>query len=76
MIGEFHKFRAGQLWNTIDERFLDPRYLPDEWDDPEDPLYRLPRPLGNLDLPAVGQGRKRTRPVRAPGAAVRLLGRS
>ena len=23
MIGEFHKFRAGQLWNTIDERFLD-----------------------------------------------------
>jgi hypothetical protein len=46
MIGEFHKFRAGQLWNTIDERFLDPRYLPDEWDDPENPLYRLPRPLG------------------------------
>jgi hypothetical protein len=50
MIGEFHKFRAGQLWNTIDERFLDPRYLPDEWDDPEDPLYRLPRPLGNPQL--------------------------
>jgi hypothetical protein len=48
MIGEFHKFRAGQLWNTIDERFLDPRYLPDEWDEPEHPLYRLPRPLGNL----------------------------
>jgi hypothetical protein len=46
MIGEFHKFRAGQLWNTIDERFIDPRYLPDEWDDPENPLYRLPRPLG------------------------------
>ena len=45
MIGEFHKFRAGQLWNTIDERFLDPRYLPEEWDDPEHPLYRLPRPL-------------------------------
>jgi hypothetical protein len=50
MIGEFHKFRAGQLWNTIDERFLDPRYLPDEWDDPEHPLYRLPRPLGNPQL--------------------------
>ncbi len=50
MIGEFHKFRAGQLWNTIDERFLDPRYLPDEWDDPEFPLYRLPRPLGNPSL--------------------------
>ena len=50
MIGEFHKFRAGQLWNTIDERFLDQRYLPDEWDDPEHPLYRLPRPLGNPQL--------------------------
>ncbi len=50
IIGEFHKFRAGQLWNTIDERFLDPRYLPDEWDDPEFPLYRLPRPLGNPRL--------------------------
>jgi hypothetical protein len=50
IIGEFHKFRAGQLWNTIDERFLDPRYLPDEWDDPEDPLYRLPRPLGDPRL--------------------------
>jgi hypothetical protein len=50
MIGEFHKFRAGQLWNTIDERFLDPRYLPEEWDDPECPLYRLPRPLGNPRL--------------------------
>jgi hypothetical protein len=50
MIGEFHKFRAGQLWNTIDERFLDPRYLPEEWDDPEFPLYRLPRQLGNPRL--------------------------
>jgi len=50
MIGEFHKFRAGQLWNTIDERFLDPRDLPEEWDDPECPLYRLPRPLCNPQL--------------------------
>jgi hypothetical protein len=50
MIGEFHKFCAGRLWNTIDERFLDPQYLPDEWDDPENPLYRLPRPLGNRQL--------------------------
>jgi hypothetical protein len=32
IIGEFHKHRAGQLWNTIDERFMDPRSLPDEWD--------------------------------------------
>jgi hypothetical protein len=47
MIGEFHKLRPGQLWNTIDERFLDPRYLPDEWNDPENPLYRLRLPLGD-----------------------------
>jgi hypothetical protein len=59
MIGEFHKFRAGQLWNTIDERFLDPRYLPEEWDDPECPLYRLPRPLGNPRL-ARGWARSKT----------------
>ena len=45
IIGEFHKHRAGQLWNTIDERFMDPRSLPEEWDDPEHPLYKLPRPL-------------------------------
>jgi Domain of unknown function (DUF4372) len=45
VIGEFHKYRAGQLWNTIDERFMHPRSLPDEWDDPEHPLYKLPRPL-------------------------------
>jgi hypothetical protein len=45
IIGEFHKHRADQLWNTIDERFIDPRFLPDEWDDPEHPLYKLPRPL-------------------------------
>jgi hypothetical protein len=57
MIGEFHKFRPGQLWNTIDERFLDPRYLPDEWNDPEHPLYRLPRPLGN---PQLARGRARS----------------
>jgi hypothetical protein len=59
IIGEFHKFRAGQLWNTIDERFLDPRYLPDEWDDPENPLYRLPRPLGNPQL-ARGWAKSKT----------------
>jgi hypothetical protein len=60
MIGEFHKFRAGQLWNTIDERFLDPRYLPEEWDDPE---FRFTDCLANLaipDLSAVGQNRKHT----------------
>jgi hypothetical protein len=58
IIGEFHKFRPGQLWNTIDERFLDPQYLPDEWNDPENPLYRLPRPLGNPQ-PARGWVRSR-----------------
>jgi hypothetical protein len=58
IIGEFHKFRPGQLWNTIDERFLDPQYLPDEWNDPENQLYRLPRPLGNPQ-PARGWARSR-----------------
>jgi hypothetical protein len=56
MISEFHKFRPGQLWNTIDERFLGPRYLPDEWNDPENPLYRLRRPLGDPH-PARGWAR-------------------
>jgi len=31
MIGELHKNHAGQLWNTIDERFMDSQYLPAEW---------------------------------------------
>ena len=53
IIGEFHKHRAGQLWNTIDERFMDPRSLPDEWDDPEHPLYKLPRPLLRSSIPAA-----------------------
>ena len=48
LIGQFHKGHAGQLWNTIDERFLDPKYLPDEWTNPVEPMYRLPRPLGWL----------------------------
>ena len=70
MIGEFHKFRAGQLWNTVDERFLDPRYLPDEWDDPEKPALPTASPTRQtLNLPAVGQGRKRTGPGWVPGAA-------
>jgi hypothetical protein len=42
---EFHKFHTDQLWNTIDERFMDPRWLPEKWHDPESVLYRLPRPL-------------------------------
>jgi hypothetical protein len=29
LIGQFHKEHTGQLWNTIDERFLDPRFLPE-----------------------------------------------
>lgn len=53
IINEFHKRRAGQLWNTIDERFMDPQFLPDEWDDPEHPLYKLRRPLvrNQMDSP-------------------------
>jgi hypothetical protein len=49
LIAEFHKFRTDQLWNTIDERFMDPRWLPENWHDPENVLYRLPRPLAVID---------------------------
>ena len=44
VIGNFHKSRPGQLWNTIDERFLDKRFLPKDWDAPENPLYKVARP--------------------------------
>jgi hypothetical protein len=54
LIAEFHKFRTDQLWNTIDERFMDPRWLPEKWHDPENMLYRLPRPLV---IPATPCGR-------------------
>ena len=40
----FHRFRTDQLWNTVDERFLDRRWLPEQWNDPENEVYRLPRP--------------------------------
>jgi hypothetical protein len=42
LIAEFHKYRTDQLWNTIDERFMDPRWVPEKWHDPENALYRLP----------------------------------
>jgi hypothetical protein len=45
LLAEFHKFRTDQLWNTIDERFMDRRWLPEKWHHPENVLYRLPRPL-------------------------------
>jgi hypothetical protein len=45
MIGEVHKNHSGQLWNTIDERFMDPQYLPEEWSNPVDAIYKVPRPL-------------------------------
>ena len=45
IIGNFHKGRPGQLWNTIDERFLDKRFLPKDWSDPENPLYKVARPV-------------------------------
>lgn len=43
LIAEFHKFRTDQLWNTIDERFMDSCWLPENSHDPENVLYRLPR---------------------------------
>ena len=48
MIGNYHKRYAGQLWNTIDERFMEPKYLPKKWSNPVNPLYRVPRPLNEL----------------------------
>jgi hypothetical protein len=45
LIAVFHRLHPGLLWNTIDERFMDQSFLPENWDDPEHPLYRLPRPL-------------------------------
>jgi hypothetical protein len=48
LTAEFHKFRTDQLWNTIDERFMDPRWLPERWYDPENVLCRLPRPLAGV----------------------------
>ena len=45
MIADFHYRRTDQLWNTIDERFMDSRWLPLKWDNPENPLYRLKRPI-------------------------------
>jgi hypothetical protein len=50
MIANFHRVRTGQLWNTIDERFMDRSMLPRHWADPENPLYRLARPVAQ-DLP-------------------------
>jgi len=45
LIAKYHRFKTDQLWNTIDERFLDRRFLPADWHDPENPLYKLARPL-------------------------------
>jgi hypothetical protein len=48
MIWDYHKRHAGQLWNTIDERGMNPEDLPHEWSNPVYPLYRLPRPFHKL----------------------------
>jgi hypothetical protein len=63
MIGNYHKRYAGQLWNTIDERFMDPKYLPKKWSNPVNPLYRLSRPLNEL------LDRSIARPSRTPPIA-------
>jgi len=44
-IGTLHKNHPGQLWNTIDERFMSAEYLPDDWSNPVHPLYKVRRPL-------------------------------
>ena len=48
MIGNYHKWHAGQLWNTIDERSMDPKNLPKKWANPVHPLYRISRPFNEL----------------------------
>ena len=53
MIGNYHKQYAGQLWNTIDERFMDPKYFPKKWSNPVNPLYRVSRPLKELLDPSL-----------------------
>ena len=55
LIGNFHKSRPGQLWNTIDERFLDKRFLPTDWDDPENPLYKVARPISYSTRRTMGR---------------------
>jgi hypothetical protein len=62
MIGNYHKRYAGQLWNTIDERFMDPKHLPKKAN-PVNPLYRLSRPLNEL------LDRSMARPSRTPTIA-------
>jgi hypothetical protein len=61
---EFHKFCTDQLWNTIDERFMDPRWLPEKWHDPENALYRLPRPLVRDRQYEIVRERAKTPPCR------------
>ena len=57
LIVEYHRQRTDQLWNTIDERFMDRRLLPEEWRDPECWLYKVPRPL-TLSQEAEGGNRR------------------
>jgi hypothetical protein len=52
-IWDYHKRHAGQLWNTIDERGMNPEDLPPEWSNPVYPLYRLPRPFNKLPEPSI-----------------------
>ena len=58
MIWDYHKRHAGQLWNTIDERGMDPKDLPRKWSNPVYPMYRLPRPFNEpMDRPIAGKSR-------------------
>ncbi|HVU42432.1 MAG TPA: hypothetical protein VHD86_15395 [Xanthobacteraceae bacterium] len=56
LVVHFHRFCPGQLWNTIDERFMDRSTLPDEWNDPEHPLYKVTRPLPQSRATNVANG--------------------
>ena len=77
-IGTYHKQHPGQLWNTIDERFMDAGYLPNEWENPIHPNYKVPRPLTETIDYSTGQPRplfvgqvpfsRRQRKARTPDA--------
>jgi hypothetical protein len=43
------------LWNTIDERFMEKRFLPNDWHDPENPLYKVARPVSGSTRRTIGK---------------------
>ena len=69
LIGQFHKEHTGQPWNTIDERFLAPRFLPEQkaWVGTCAAVQALPGDMVTF------LGLDRLRPIFAPGFDPRKL---